>query len=87
MEWGTYLSAGEYRWRHRPLWFHTAGLQETASGYGKRLRSTREVFVGGRWRRVYITIFSNSGTAWIVLKGVKRPIADSQFGTEDAEGD
>ncbi len=61
----------------RPLWFHTAGLQETASGYGRALTSARvAVLPDGRTRRVYITIFSNSGTAWIVVDGTARIVRD-----------
>lgn len=61
----------------RPLWFHTAGLQETASGYGSRLRSARCVQLpDGRIRRVYVTQWSNAGTAWIRLDGVRRIVRD-----------
>lgn len=41
------------------------GLSETPTGYGNRLRTTRMVLYRGRWRRVYCTIWSNSGTCWI----------------------
>lgn len=59
-----------YTFEDRPLWFHTAGLQETASGYGARLRTARVVRLpDGRTRRVYLTIYSNVGTAWINLDG------------------
>lgn len=61
----------------RPLWFHMAGLSQTASGYGKKLTSARVVRLpDGRERRVYVTIYSNSGTAWIVLDGARRIIRD-----------
>ena len=60
-----------YTFEDRPLWFHTAGLQETASGYGSKLRTARMVRLpDGRTRRVYLTIYSNSGTAWIELDGL-----------------
>lgn len=56
----------------RPLWFHTAGLIQTASGYGRRLRSSYCLRGADKVvRRVYITQFSNAGTAWIVYKGEK----------------
>lgn len=62
-----------YEYVDRPLWFHTAGLQQTASGYGRKLTSPRMVKLpDGRLRRVYVTQFSNAGTAWIVLDGVRR---------------
>lgn len=52
----------------RPLWWHVAGLQQTASGYGRKLTSARCVRLpDGRERRIYITQFSNAGSAWIVL--------------------
>lgn len=61
----------------RPLWFHLRGLQQTASGYGRKLTSSRCVVLpDGRTRRVYVTIFSNAGTAWIVLDGKRRIIRD-----------
>jgi hypothetical protein len=59
----------------RPLWFHSHGLSQTARGYGKKLTSSRCVVLpDGRVRRVYITSYSNSGTAWIVLDGARRII-------------
>lgn len=54
----------------KPLPWQAAGLQETASGYGRRLRSTRVLrLADGRERRIYVTIFSNSGTSWIRANG------------------
>lgn len=41
------------------------GLSYTASGYGRKIPTTRQVRVNGRWRRVYCCIFSNSGTLYI----------------------
>ena len=65
-----------YTIEDRPLWFHLAGLSQTASGYGRRLVSPRMVRLSdGRVRRVYITQYSNSGIAWIVLDGQRRIIA------------
>lgn len=49
----------------RPLWFHTQGLQYTATGYGKRIPTEYMVRFNGRWRRVYCCIYSNSGTLYI----------------------
>lgn len=66
-----------YEFLYRPLWFHTQGLSETASGYGKRLRSPRCIKLpDGRIRRIYVTIYSNIGTAWIVLDGKRRIVLD-----------
>jgi len=33
-------------------------------GYGMKIALGYAVFYGGRWRRVYCTCFSNSGTCW-----------------------
>ena len=51
-----------------PKWMKL-GLQETASGYGKRLNSGLKISFNGKLYRIYITIFSNAGTAWFVTKG------------------
>lgn len=62
-----------YSFIDKPLWFHRAGLQQTASGYGSKLTSSRTcVLPDGRVRRVYVTQYSNAGTAWIVLDGARR---------------
>lgn len=67
---------GSYTIVDRPLWFHTAGLQETVSGYGKALTSARCVVLpDGRTRRVRVTQYSNAGTAWIVLDGTIRLVS------------
>jgi hypothetical protein len=54
----------------RPLWWHKAGKQQTRSGYGSKLNTGRCVrFPDGTTRRIYVTCYSNAGTAWIVLRG------------------
>lgn len=57
--------------KESPLPWQAQGLQQTASGYGKRLATEYMVRVGGRWRRVYCYCFSNAGTLFIgrALKG------------------
>lgn len=73
--WGERIEDGVFV--DRPLWYHTAGLQQTASGFGKRLVSSRMVRLpDGRERRVYVTCYSNAGTSWIVLDGLKRVVSD-----------
>jgi hypothetical protein len=54
----------------RPLWWHLRGLQQTRSGYGRKLTSRTVVRFEGekRWRRVYVVCFSNSGTAYVETK-------------------
>jgi len=54
----------------RPLPWQERGLTYTASGYGKKIPSSRVVRLpNGQTRRIYVTIFSNSGTAWINVAG------------------
>ena len=56
--------------KESPLWHQVEGLSQTASGYGRRLATTRMVRLPGnaRWRRVYCCIYSNVGT-YYVTKG------------------
>ena len=68
-----------YVFEDRPLWWHKAGLSQTASGYGSKLTSSKVVLLkDGRVRRVYITCWSNSGSAWITLG--KQTLWLSDFG-------
>ena len=70
--------AGTYRIERRPLWWHDKGLWQTASGYGRTL-ATSYVLIGsdGRVRRVYCCCNSNSGTCYIVSRGVRYLVPDS----------
>lgn len=38
-------------------------------GYGRKIPTHRWLKVRNRWRRVYVTQYSNAGTAWIVIDG------------------
>src|SRR6266699_1709837 len=38
----------EYTFEDRPLWWHKAGRQQTASGYGGKLTSSKATHLGGR---------------------------------------
>lgn len=61
----------------RPLPWQLDGLQQTRSGYGARLTTSRVVRLpDGKVRRIYATQFSNNGTCWIVLDGVKYVVND-----------
>lgn len=71
------ITVSETAVRNNPLWWHIAGLSYTASGYGNKIPSAKMVRVGGRWRRVYVTQWSNAGTPWILLNGV-RTVVDIQ---------
>jgi len=51
-----------------PLWFHERNLMQTASGYGRNLKSRYKIRVGKRVYRIYNCCFSNSGTTYIKTK-------------------
>jgi hypothetical protein len=55
--------------RRKYLRWQELGLSQTASGYGRKLTSSMQVFWENRWRRVYVCQFSNAGTAYIVRNG------------------
>jgi len=61
-----HINLEDYETRYRPLEWQKRGLQQTASGYGSKLTSTREIKYEGRWRRIYVCCYSNAGTAYIV---------------------
>ncbi len=52
----------------RPLWGHKRGL---GTGFGMKLTTSRGLMFknssGTRFRRIYVTCYSNCGTAWIVV--------------------
>lgn len=68
---GRIYVADENDFVDRPLWFHNRGLSQTATGYGKRLTSSRCLWFNGRLHRIYVCCFSNSGTAYIESKNRK----------------
>ena len=45
------------------------GLQQTASGYGGKLTSTKMLKHNGRLYRIYIAQYGNAGSAYIIKKG------------------
>lgn len=55
----------------RPLAWQAAGRQQTATGYGRKLATQYVIQRPGslHWRRVYLTLYSNSGTCWIRVGG------------------
>lgn len=59
---------------------HKLGLSYTASGYGKRIPTTTMVKFEGKWRRVYMCQYSNSGTAyignWIIGRGAELTVSE-----------
>lgn len=54
-----------------PTEWQKMGLQETASGYGRRLNSGLKISFNGKLYRIYTTIFSNLGSSWFKTKGRK----------------
>jgi len=59
---------------HDPLWFHKRNLQQTASGYGRSLKTEYKVRYNNRLHRVYCCCFSNTGTLYIKTKSGDRII-------------
>lgn len=50
------------------------------SGYGRKIPSPYSVLFRSRWRRIYITSYSNAGTPWIYVDGVET-VVDVHFGS------
>ena len=65
------ISTGNFRdeLKYAPPDWMKRGLQETATGYGKRLNSGYMIHFNGKRYRVYVTCFSNAGTAWFKAGG------------------
>ena len=65
----------------RPLPWERMGLSYTGSGYGDRIPSSRMVRLAGdkpgRFRRVYVTCYSNAGTAWVIRNGARVTLPDT----------
>lgn len=40
-----------------------------ADGYGGKIPTRHMLRYAGRWRRVYVMCYSNSGTAYVIVKG------------------
>lgn len=45
---------------------------KNADGYGSKIPTQHMIRYAGRWRRVYVMCYSNSGTAYIVVNGTNR---------------
>jgi hypothetical protein len=54
---------------YSPLDWQRRGLQQTASGYGKKLTNSSKISFEGKLYRLYTTIFSNVGSTWFTVKG------------------
>ena len=60
----------------KPLWWHDKGLSYTASGYGGKIPTTLMVKHNNRMKRVYLMIYSNSGTCYILDHGQRLIVTD-----------
>ena len=38
-------------------------------GYGRKIPTGQWLKVKNRWRRIYVTQYSNAGTAWVIVDG------------------
>lgn len=75
------LDHQDYTEIEKPLWFHRRNLMQTATGYGKKLVSSKMIRLtswgmkktGGTKRlyRVYVCCFSNSGTSYVIINRQK----------------
>lgn len=54
-----------------PLDWQKMGLQQTASGYGRKLTMREKIRFEGKNYRLYCTQFSNAGSVWFTVKGKK----------------
>ena len=53
--------------REKLLPWQERGFMYTASGYGKKIPTSKQLFILGRWRRVYCDVFSNSGVCYVII--------------------
>lgn len=51
--------------------WQVAGLQKTATGYGKKIPTSWKVRYLGKLRRIYQDVYSNSGVSYIIVNGKK----------------
>jgi hypothetical protein len=62
--------------REKLLPWQARGLMYTRTGYGKKIPTTKQLFILGRWRRVYCGIFSNSGVCYVMVDGQEINVDD-----------
>ena len=67
-----------------PLTHHIQGRTFTTSGYGSKIPSPYMVKKENRWYRIYIVVWSNSGSAYIISKG-KRLFLENETITTHSE--
>lgn len=54
-----------------PLDWQRQGLQQTATGYGRKLTSRYKIRYNGKDYRLYATCFSNAASHWFITFGEK----------------
>ena len=59
-----------------PLWWQDKGLSSTATGYGSKIPTALMVKHKNRMKRVYLMIYSNIGTCYIMDHGKRLIITD-----------
>ena len=64
-----YADISSCEFRECLLWWQKQRLQQTATGYGRKLTTRYKVFYQGKWRRVYASCFSNTASIYIIVKG------------------
>jgi hypothetical protein len=52
---------------------------QTQTGYGTKVPTSYMIRYEKQWRRVYVTIFSNSGTLWARVSGVRVVVRVDDF--------
>ncbi|ATE86352.1 hypothetical protein Sf18_gp78 [Shigella phage Sf18] len=65
------LNFEELRAEQHLLDWQVAGLQKTATGYGKKIPTSWKVRYLGKLRRIYQDVYSNSGVSYIIVSGKK----------------
>ena len=53
----------------KPLPWQKMGRSYSAAGYGKKIPTSRVLYLFGRMHRIYCTIYSNAGACWINMGG------------------
>jgi hypothetical protein len=51
---------------NKPLWWYLQGLSYTASGYGKKIPTTKMLKINNKFYRIYCMIYSNAGSCYII---------------------
>ena len=65
----TLKSGMSFPTREKLLPWQARGLMHTRTRYGKKIPTSKQLFVLNRWRRIYSSIFSNSGVCFVIIEG------------------